>query len=143
MLKVVVDTSVFVAAILSHNPDSSSFRILESWKQQAFTLVMSPQMLRELVVVLLRRGLEKRDLEELVTVISLIALNIPGAYEATALEALDKVDPDDNKFLAAAYESKADFLVSLDSDLLNQKFSQGTQIVTPATFLDFITENRA
>lgn len=140
MLKVVVDTSVFVAAILSHNPDSSSFRILESWKQQAFTLVMSPQMLRELVVVLLRRGLEKRDLEELVTVISLIALNIPGAYEATAL---DKVDPDDNKFLAAAYESKADFLVSLDSDLLNQKFSQGTQIVTPATFLDFIAENRA
>ncbi|MGG6238191.1 putative toxin-antitoxin system toxin component, PIN family [Nodosilinea sp. AN01ver1] len=55
---------------------------------------------------------------------------------------LDDVDPDDNKFLAAAYEAKADFLVSLDRDLLNLKFFYGTQIVTPAAFLDFLANGR-
>ncbi len=140
MLKVVVDTSVFVAGILSRNPNSSSFQILEAWKRQAFTLVISPQSLRELVVVLLRRGISENALEELVEVISLIALQIPGAYETTTL---DEIDPDDNKFLAAAYEAKADFLISLDSDLLNLKFSHGTQIITPAAFLELVAENRA
>lgn len=140
MLKVVVDTSVFVAGILSRSPDSSSYQILENWKLRAFTLVISPQLLRELVVVLLRRGIAENDLEDLVEVISLIALHIPGAYEATTL---NEIDPDDNKFLAAAYEAKADFLISLDSDLLNLKFSHGTQIITPAAFLEFVAENRA
>jgi len=140
MLKVVIDTSVFVAGILSQNPNSSSFQILEQWKRQTFTLIMSPQMLRELVVVLLRRGVSERDLEDLVAVVSLIALHIPGAYETTTL---DEIDPDDNKFLAAAYEAKADFLISLDSDLLNRKFAHGTQIITPATFLELVIDKRA
>lgn len=140
MLKVIVDTSVFVAGLLSRSPESSSFQILEGWKRRAFTLVISPQLLRELVVVLLCRGISESDLEDLVEVISLVALQIPGAYE-TAM--LNDVDPDDNKFLAAAYEAKADFLISLDSDLLNLKFSHGTQIVTPATFLDFLANGRA
>jgi uncharacterized protein len=140
VLKIVVDTSVFVAGILSRSPDSSSFQILENWKRRAFTLVISPQMLRELVVVLLRRGISETNLEDLVEVIILIAIQIPGAYETATL---DEIDPDDNKFLAAAYEAKADFLISLDSDLLNLKFFHGTQIVTPAAFLAFVAEERA
>jgi len=90
-------------------------------------------------VVLLRRGILEADLEEFVETITLVALHIPGAYE-TAM--LDDIDPDDNKFLAAAYEAKADFLISLDSDLLNLKFSHGTQIVTPAAFLDLLADGR-
>ncbi|HSM80753.1 MAG TPA: putative toxin-antitoxin system toxin component, PIN family [Nodosilinea sp.] len=112
MLKVVIDTSVFVAGLLSRNSDSSSFQLLESWKRQTFTLVISPQLLRELVVVLLRRNIPEADLEYLVEIISLIALQISGAYEMTML---DDVDPDDNKFLAAVYEAKANFLISLDN----------------------------
>jgi predicted nucleic acid-binding protein len=39
-------------------------------------------------------------------------------------------------FLAAAYEAKADYLVSLDQqDLLPLKHYHGTQIVTPALFI--------
>jgi predicted nucleic acid-binding protein len=65
-----------------------------------------------------------------------IATYIAGAYEATRL---DDIDPDDNKFLAAAYESKADYLVSLDSrDLLPLKYYHGTQIIRPSIFLRFL-----
>jgi putative PIN family toxin of toxin-antitoxin system len=135
VFKVVLDTSVFVAGILSQNAKSSSFQLLEQWQQGAFTLVISPQLLGELVVVLRRRGVSRLYVEELVEIISLIAFNIPGAYETTALDA---IDPDDNKFIAAAYESKADFLISLDNDLLNLKYSHGTQIITSAAFLEFL-----
>jgi hypothetical protein len=41
----------------------------------------------------------------------------------------------DNKFLAAAYEAKADYLVSLDNHLLRLKYYHGTQILTPNLFL--------
>jgi putative PIN family toxin of toxin-antitoxin system len=132
LLKVVLDTSVFVSAILSKHPDSAPSRILENWKKGEFTLVISPQMLEELVIVLLRRGISETDVEDLVAVIVAIALQIPGAYEATLL---DEIDPDDNKFIAAAYESNADYIVSLDAHLLNLKHSHGTQIVQPALFL--------
>jgi predicted nucleic acid-binding protein len=39
-------------------------------------------------------------------------------------------------FLAAAYESKADYLISLDKKhLLQLKHYHGTQILTPALFI--------
>jgi len=135
VLKVVIDTSVFVAGTLSQNPESSSFQLLERWKQGLFILVTSPQLIRELVIVLRRRGIAGTVIEELIEIISLIALRIPGVYEATML---DDIDPNDNKFIAAAYEAKADFVISLDSDLLNLKYSHGTQIITPAAFLEYL-----
>jgi len=135
VLKVVIDTSVFVAGTLSQNPESSSFQLLERWKQGLFILVTSPQLIRELVIVLQRRGIAGTVIEELIEIISLIALRIPGVYEATML---DDIDPNDNKFIAAAYEAKADFVISLDSDLLNLKYSHGTQIITPAAFLEYL-----
>jgi len=87
------------------------------------------------VIVLRRRGIAGTVIEELIEIISLIALRIPGVYEATML---DDIDPNDNKFIAAAYEAKADFVISLDSDLLNLKYSHGTQIITPAAFLEYL-----
>jgi len=137
VLKVVIDTSVFVAGTLSQNSESSSFQLLERWKQGSFILVTSPQLLRELVIVLRRRGIAVTVVEELIEIISLIALKIPGVYEATML---DDIDPDDNMFIAAAYEAKSDFIISLDSDLLNLKYSHGTQIITPAAFLEYLGE---
>lgn len=137
MLKVVIDTSVFVAGTLSQNSESSSFQLLERWKKGAFILVTSPQLLRELVIVLRRRGISVTVVEELIEIISLIALKIPGVYETTML---DDIDPNDNMFIAAAYEAKSDFIISLDSDLLNLKYSHGTQIITPAAFLEYLGE---
>jgi putative PIN family toxin of toxin-antitoxin system len=67
-----------------------------------------------------------------VTTIETLAIQIEGVYEATIL---DNIDPDDNMFLAAAYEAKADYLVSLDNHLLSLKFYHGTQILTPNLFL--------
>jgi putative PIN family toxin of toxin-antitoxin system len=132
MLKVVLDSSVFTAAILSKNAESAPNKILQKWQQSDFTLVISPQLQEELVIVLLRKGVRLELVENLVTIIETLAIQIEGVYEATIL---DNIDPDDNMFLAAAYEAKADYLVSLDNHLLSLKFYHGTQILTPSLFL--------
>ncbi len=136
MLKVVIDTSVFLAGLLTQNEKSGSFQVISNWLDDAFILVMSPQILNELIGILARRGFSQDDIDALVDNIIRTALNIPGAYEATFL---DDIDPKDNMFLAAAYEAKADYLVSLDKkDILPIKYYHGTQILQPKLFIDVL-----
>ncbi|MDJ1171090.1 MULTISPECIES: putative toxin-antitoxin system toxin component, PIN family [Roseofilum] len=132
MLKVVIDTSVFVAAMLRPTRQSSPRHILTLWREGRFSLVMAPLLLEELATRLIRQQVNLADIEDLLTEIIEIALHIPGVYEATYL---DDIDPDDNKFLAAAYEAKADYLVSVDNHLLSLKYYHGTQVLTPMLFL--------
>ncbi len=135
-MKAILDTSVFVAALLSKSKSSASVQVLKKWSEGYFTLVMSPQLLEELVDKLYEKKIDEEIIVDLVVSIDSIATKIAGAYEATRL---DDIDPDDNKFLAAAYESKADYLVSLDSrDLLPLKYYHGTQIIRPSAFLRFL-----
>jgi putative PIN family toxin of toxin-antitoxin system len=98
-------------------------------------VVVSPQLQEELIIVLLRKKNKLELIENLLTIIETIAIQIEGAYCATNL---DKIDPNDNMFLAAAYEGKADYLVSLDNYLLFLKFYHGTQVLTPSLFLQIL-----
>jgi len=47
-------------------------------------------------------------------------------------------DPDDDKYIAAAIEGRARFVVAGDSDLLDLKEYDGIHIVSPRVFLDFL-----
>ena len=133
MLKVVLDTNIFVAGYLSKTKLGYPSQILDLWRNGGFSLVMSPQILEEIVGKLLEKGVAEDLLEELVVTICQIALYIPGAYETCKLNTLD---PDDNKFLAAALESRADFIVSYDAkSLLPLKHFHKTQILLPELFI--------
>ena len=59
MLKVIIDTSVFVAAFGSKT-NSSPVKIIDAWLEGQFALVMSPQLLEELVAKLAQRGVSKQ-----------------------------------------------------------------------------------
>jgi putative PIN family toxin of toxin-antitoxin system len=135
MLKVVLDTSVFVSAILSKNIKTAPNQIISRWQKGEFSLVISPQLQEELIMVLLRKKIKRELIENLLTVMEALAIQIDGVYEATIL---DNIDSNDNMFLAAAYESSADYLVSLDNHLLLFKFYHGTQILTPSLFLELL-----
>ena len=139
MIKVIIDSSVFIAALLSKNQTSAPAQIINAWREQKFTLIMAPPLMRELVVKLIQKNIPPSEIEDLVAIIGEIALHIPGAYEATRL---DNIDPDDNMFLAAAYESNADYLVSLDKKhLLPLKHYHGTQILSPALFIRLLNSD--
>ena len=111
--------------------------IISLWRSEAFILVVTPQLLEEYVAVLSRMGVSETEIIDFAAVIAEIAVQLPGIYEATKL---DKVDPKDNKFLAACLESHADFLVSFDAHLLNEKWYRGTTIYTPALMLRHLLE---
>lgn len=133
MLKVILDTNIFVAGYLSKSKLGYPSQILELWRSGEFTLVMSPQILEEIIAKLIEKGIPENLLVDLVATIGQIALYIPGAYETCKL---NKIDQDDNKFLAAALESGADFVVSYDTkSLLPLKHFHGTQIRLPELFI--------
>ena len=133
MLKVIVDTNIFVAGYLSKTKDGYPAMILELWRTGCFTLVMSPQMLEELIAKLIEKKIPTSHLEDLVTTLATIALYIHGAYQTCRL---DDINVSDNKFLAAAYESSADYIVSYDTkSLLPLKHFYGTPILRPELFV--------
>lgn len=130
---VIVDTSVFISALLSKNPNSAPCQIIIFWRGGKFNLVISPQILEELVEKLLAKNIDTTDIKDILTAIFYTAIKIQGTYEATIL---DNIDPNDNMFLAAAYEVSADYLVSLDKKhILPLKHYHGTQILSPDLFI--------
>jgi len=62
---------------------------------------------------------------------------VPGEHE---FEGASK-DPDDDKYIAAAIEGRAAFVVAGDSDLLNLKEHDGIRIVSPRVFLDLLRQS--
>lgn len=133
MLKVVVDTSVFVAGYLARTDTSHSAQIVSRWRANEFQLVMSRQILEEIVAKFIEKGIDDERILEFAQVVGKVALNIPGVH---VVYRLDDVDPDDNMPLAAAQEAGADYLVSLDArHLLPLKHHKGTQIVEPALLI--------
>jgi putative PIN family toxin of toxin-antitoxin system len=124
---------VFLSGLLSKSTTSHPVQILSTWRNGGFSLVVSPAILRELVATLYDKAIPEEIILELISVIVRIGLHIPGAYETTKL---NDIDPADNIFLAAAYESGADYLVSLDKkSLLPIKHYHGTKILTPELFV--------
>lgn len=133
MLKVILDTNIFVAGYLSKTKLGYPSIILNLWRKGEFTLVMSPQILEEIIAKLVEKEINEELLIDLVSTLAQMALYIPGAYETGRL---NQIDRDDNKFLAAALESNADFIVSYDAkSLLPMKHFHGTQILLPELFI--------
>jgi putative PIN family toxin of toxin-antitoxin system len=130
---VVLDTSTFISAYLSSNPDSSPNKIISLWQRGDFLLIITPQLLKELVTVLERRKVDIKSIVELVKIIQRLAVIKEGIYQTNYL---DKIDPKDNMFLSACYESNADYLVSNDRHLLNLKHFHNTLIFNPQSFLN-------
>jgi uncharacterized protein len=126
-LVVVFDTVVFVRALI--NPFSFWGRLVFEHRQD-YRLIVSPQIMREVVEVLQRPELTSRFTA------------LQGIDVTRILEILQQAeasrDAKDNKFLAAAEIAKADYLVSEDRDLLDLTEHQGTRVIPAHEFLQIL-----
>ena len=131
MIKVVVDTNVFVSSFFGGNPR----KIVDLWKSGQLTLCLSRPIIDEYVEVLQRLGLKnERELSEL---LSLFAHGFHVLFSAKTPELhLVEKDPDDDKFIECAVALKADFVISGDKALIAVQDYMGIMIVTPKKFLD-------
>ena len=131
MIRVVVDTNVFVSSFFGGNPR----KIVDLWKSGQLTLCLSKSIIDEYVEVLQRLGLKnERELSEL---LSLFAHGFYVLFSAKTPELhLIEEDPDDDKFIECAVALKADFVISGDKALIAIQDYMGIRIVTPKEFLD-------
>ena len=133
---VVIDTQIILRAAIKAN--SLSNRIIVDLRDQ-YHLIVSAEIRAELADVLSRpklRAKYKAITNERAA--ELLALFDTG----TVIEPPDipptSRDPKDDKFLAAAAEAKADYLVSEDKDLLTLKTHGTTRIVNALDFLQIL-----
>jgi len=131
VIKVVLDTIVFVSSFFGGNPR----KIIDLWKNGEIALCLSGPIIDEYVEVLTRLGLQnEREIGEL---LGLFAHGSHTHFSARPpkLHVVD-ADPDDDMFIECAVALKAKFVISGDRALRDIKSYMGIAIVTPRDFLE-------
>lgn len=128
MLKVVLDTNVFIAAYF--NRKSASARIIDLCIENKHKLIFSP-LLRKEVRLILKNVRAEREFREKIRSLFVNASKVKPTKKVFTV----KEDPEDNKFLECALEGEADYLITSDRHLLEfGEFAQ-TKICKPTQFL--------
>lgn len=139
-MRAVLDTSVFISLLLS--PRGSGAWLMALWYEKRYELVISPAIFSEFVDVLGRAEVEgKIDPQRKLALFRRLrqdALWTSGAPLAHGM----LVDAADDFLLDAALEANAEFIVTWDSALLNQKSCQGVQIISPDQFTSLVVRLR-
>lgn len=139
MLRAVLDANVVVSALI--RPEGPAGRIVERVARGAgVRAVASPAILdeyrRSLAYPKVRRCLRlpAADVSTWVDALALLSDIVPGERAVAVVAS----DPDDDKYLSAALEGRAPYVVSGDRHLLDVGAYEGVQVVTPRAFLDLL-----
>lgn len=139
MLRAVLDANVYVSAAIQ--PDGPAGRIIERFlRDGAFEIVLSPAILEEVLRALAYPKVRKHirgKIEPELWFEDLIVLADMAAGERDLSGICE--DPDDDKYIAAAFEGRAAFIVTGDLRFLALKAHDGVRIVTPRTFLGLLS----
>lgn len=133
-VRAVLDANVFVSGVLT--PRGPCGTILRALRAGTFSLVTSEEINEEILSVLARPRIRRRyrvgeELFDVAVILSNAAVLLARPRGPRA-----SPDPDDDKFLAAAVEGKAGFLVTGDkAGLLALREFRGVAILPPREFL--------
>ncbi len=139
MLRAVLDANVVVSALI--RPEGPSGPVLGRVARGAGVIaVVSASILdeyrRSLGYPKVRRylALPAAEVNAWLDAFALIAHVVPGERKVAVV----KADPDDDKYLAAALEGRASFVVSGDRHLLDVGAHDGVRVVSPRDFLTML-----
>ncbi|MCJ7641016.1 MAG: putative toxin-antitoxin system toxin component, PIN family [Desulfobacterales bacterium] len=137
MIKVVLDTNVFVSSFFGGNPR----KVIDLWKTGEITLCLSKAIMDEYVEVLGRLGLQnERELRELLSLLAR-GFHIHFTARTHKLHIVNE-DPEDDKFIECAVALNAEVVVTGDRALRAIQNYMGIRIVTPKDFLDAFMKPR-
>ncbi len=125
-MKVVLDTNVLVSAMIKAGKPRDLFNKLIKDKQ----LILSRAILEEFLDVIEDPKVVKYASEQNVTVFLDTLRNAARIVQVKSEFKAVKEDPDDDIIVRAAYDSKADYIVSGDGHLLALKEYKGIKILT-------------
>jgi uncharacterized protein len=125
-MKVVLDTNVLVSAMIKAGKPRDLFNILIKDKQ----LILSRSILEEFLDVIEDPKVVKYASEQNVTVFLDTLRNAARIVQVKSGFKAVKEDPDDDIIVRAAYDGKADYIVSGDRHMLALKEYKGIKILT-------------
>lgn len=133
MLKVVLDTNIFISGILVEKGNPAI--VIKAWKRaHKYQLFITEEIIREILRVMKRLNIPQSIINEWDVVIRKNAVKIISGKKVEVI----KDDPADNKFLECALECQADYIVSGDKHLKNLNRFKKTRIVNPEEFLKIL-----
>jgi len=130
--KVVFDTNVLISATLWDNSVAQKF--LFKCIKENFQIFSSQEIIEEYKEILARDfDYKEQEIGEILEkVLQFLTLVTPSKKMDIVKE-----DPDDNRIIECAIESKAEYIISYDKHLLKLKEFQGIRIVQPEEGLGF------
>lgn len=137
MLKVVLDTNIFVSSLLVKA--GLPAQVLDAWRERQYLLIVSPAIIAEIRATLsysrIRRkyAITDEDVEHLVALLEQDALLVPG--DADVVGSIPE-DPADEMVLACAIDAQADVIVSGDRYLVDLSSYRSIPVLTARQFLE-------
>jgi uncharacterized protein len=131
--KVIIDTNLWISFLIGKELQNLKDLIVT----EKIQLVTTDQLLNELKIVVARPKLQKYfDHEKVTELISLLDI----VSEKVKIKKIEQIyrDPKDDFLLALSKESKANYLVTGDKDLLEIRIYGRTEILTVKKFKDKI-----
>lgn len=142
MIRVVVDTNILISALITKR-SSPPLQLYKAFIAQKFLLVTSPSILAEVEDVISREKIvkyHKLNVKQRDAIIQqLLKLCYVTPESVTSDQIIIEKDPKDDKFLYAAIEAHADYIVSGDHHLLDLKEYEGIPVISPNEFLAIVT----
>ena len=142
MLKVVIDTNVFISATITEKGKPA--QILKAWREKKLEVIISPEILKEIGQVIFRPRIRKisfwteKERYQFIEDLARICILTPGSLQLK--QAVKHTQ--DHKFLVAAIEGEVDYIVSGDYHLRNLGIYKGIEIVSASGFLQILENKR-
>ena len=128
-MNVVIDTNIFISGFFWKGTPN---KILDLWRQGILKNIISELIIEEVRSVLNNKFINAPDIlrEEIIGII------LSNSVMVYSKEKYDLVrDDSDNKFIEAAVEGRARYIISGDKDLLSISRVNNIAIVSPSEFL--------
>ncbi len=137
MLKVVIDTNVFISGVLVEVGNPSL--VIKAWKRaRKYQLFITEEIIQESLKVMHRLNVDPGIIADWDKVIRKNAISVAPARKIEVI----KEDPSGNKSLECAIEAQADYIISGDKHLKKLGEFEGIKIIEAKKFLDILTECR-
>ncbi len=139
MIRVVLDTNIFISALLKRNGICGL--IIQAWHNQEFTLLYSTELILELKDVVqyirLKPRLRRAEIGALIRQIWLQGSRVFENRNTT-----NSTDPKDDFLIAIAQNGEADYLISRDIQGILELPLQNIQVLTPESFLQILKKEQ-
>ena len=139
MIRAVLDTNVLASGILGFAAaDRAPGRILRLWRDQRFVLIISADILAELLDTLAKpyfqRQLDPEQRAAAQLLLETEAVSTPVTTQVSGVA----THPKDDLVLAAAVSARVDYFVTGDKPLQRLSAYRGIRILAPREFLDLL-----